>query len=112
EPLARLLLSGAQAGPDALLGAADGGGPIVGWIRERALVGVAAIAIGVAESAMRKTAEYVNQRKQFGRPIGSFQSAQHRLADAYIDVECMRSVVIEAAWRLSVGLPAAFHVRA
>ena len=112
EPLSQLTLSGVRVGADALLGAPDAGAEIVEWIRERALLGLAAIQIGVSESAMRKTAEYVNQRKQFNRPIGSFQSAQHRLADAYVDVECMRSVVIEAAWRLSAGLPAAFHVRA
>jgi alkylation response protein AidB-like acyl-CoA dehydrogenase len=112
EPLSRLELSGVRVGADALLGAPEGGVAIVEWIRERALVGLAAIQLGVAESAMRKTADYVNQRKQFNRPIGSFQSAQHRLADAYIDVECMRSVSIEAAWRLSIGLPAAQHVRA
>ena len=112
EPLSRLQLSGASVGADALLGAPDAGSAIVEWTRQRALLGLAATAVGVAESAMRKTADYVNQRKQFNRPIGSFQSAQHRLADAYVDVECMRSVVIEAAWRLSVGLPAAFHVRA
>lgn len=112
EPLGQLVLSGARVGPDALLGTPERGGAIVEWLRERALLGLAAIQIGVADSAMRKTADYVNQRKQFGRPIGSFQSAQHRIADAYIDVECMRSVVLEAAWRLSVGLPASLHVRA
>ena len=112
EPLGQLALSGARVGPDALLGTPEAGPAIVEWLRERALLGLAAIQIGVAESAMRKTADYVNQRKQFGRPIGSFQSAQHRIADAYIDVECMRSVVLEAAWRLSVGLPASLHVRA
>jgi len=112
EPLWQLTLSGARVGADARLDAGAGGSGIVSWVRERALLGLAAIQVGVAESAMRKTAEYVNQRKQFNRPIGSFQSAQHRLADAYVDVECMRSVVLEAAWRLSEGLPAAFHVRA
>jgi alkylation response protein AidB-like acyl-CoA dehydrogenase len=112
DPLGQLQLSGACVGTDALLGTPEQGGAIVEWLRERALLGLAAIQTGVAESAMRKTADYVNQRKQFGRPIGSFQSAQHRIADAYIDVECMRSVVLEAAWRLSVGLPAGLHVRA
>jgi alkylation response protein AidB-like acyl-CoA dehydrogenase len=112
EPLSRLVLSGARVGADALLGDPERGGEIVEWIRERALLGLAAIQIGVAEAAMRRTADYVIQRKQFGRQIGSFQSAQHRLADAYVDVECMRSVVLEAAWRLASGLPAAMHVRA
>lgn len=117
EPLSQLTLSGVRVGADARLedpgsGSDGGGAGILAWIHERALLGLAAIQIGVAESAMRKTADYVNQRKQFNRPIGSFQSAQHRLADAYVDIECMRSVVLEAAWRLSAGLPAAFHVRA
>jgi alkylation response protein AidB-like acyl-CoA dehydrogenase len=115
EPLSRLVLAGVRVGADAVLGAPDGprsGAEIVEWIRERALLGLAAIQLGVAEAAMRRTADYVIQRKQFGRPIGSFQSAQHRLADAWIDVECMRSVVLEAAWRIASGLPAALHVRA
>ncbi len=112
EPLSRLQLAGVRVGADAVLGPPGRGGEIVEWIRERALVGLSAIALGVAEAAMRKTADYVTQRKQFGRPIGSFQSAQHRIADAYIDVECMRSVVQQAAWRLAAGLPAGLHVRA
>jgi alkylation response protein AidB-like acyl-CoA dehydrogenase len=112
EPLSRMRLSGVCVGPDAVLGRADGGAEIVEWIRERALLGLAAIQLGVAESAMRKTADYTTQRKQFGRPIASFQSAQHRIADAYVDVECMRSLVLEAAWRLASGLPAAMHVHA
>jgi len=111
EPLSRMELAGVRVGADAVLGDPARGGAIVEWIRERALVGLAAIQLGVAEAAMRKTADYVTQRKQFGRPIGSFQSAQHRIADAYIDVECMRSVVQQAAWRLAAGLPASMHVR-
>jgi alkylation response protein AidB-like acyl-CoA dehydrogenase len=112
EPLSRLRLAGVRVGPEAVLGPPDGGAEIVEWIRERALLGLAALQLGVAEAAMRQTADYTIQRKQFGRPIASFQSAQHRIADAYVDVECMRSVVLEAAWRLSAGLPASLHVRA
>jgi hypothetical protein len=112
EPLSRVVLSGVRVGAGALLGRPEQGAEILEWLRERALLGLSAIAVGVADAAMRQTADYVIQRKQFGRPIGSFQSAQHRIADAWIDVECMRSVVIEAAWRLSVGLPAGLHVRA
>jgi alkylation response protein AidB-like acyl-CoA dehydrogenase len=99
-------------GADALLGSLERGAEILDWITQRALLGLAAIQVGVADAAMRHTAEYVIQRKQFGRPIGSFQSAQHRIADAYVDVECMRSVVEEAAWRLASGLPAAFQIGA
>ena len=112
EPLSRVELGGVRVGRDALLGSLERGPEILDWIAQRALLGLAAIQLGVADAAMRHTAEYVIQRKQFGRPIGSFQSAQHRIADAFVDVECMRSVVWEAAWRLASGLPAAFHVGA
>jgi len=112
EPLSRVALAGARVGPGGLLGRPGQGAEILEWLRERALLGLSAIALGVAEAAMCQTADYVIQRKQFGRPIGSFQSAQHRIADAKIDVECMRSVVLEAAWRISVGLTAGLHVRA
>lgn len=112
EPLSRVRLGGVRVGPEALLGSFERGAEIVDWLTQRAMLGLAAIQIGVAEAAMRHTADYVIQRKQFGRPIGSFQSAQHRIADAFIDVECMRSVVLEAAWRLEAGLPAAFQIGA
>ncbi len=112
EPLARLTFSSAEVAPDGVLGDPHDGAKILEWIRERVYLALASQQIGVAEEAMRRTAEYVIDRKQFGRQIGSFQSAQHRLADAYIDVECMRSVVMEAAWRMSEGLDCSAHVGA
>ncbi len=112
EPLSRVELGGVRVGPEAVLGSLERGAEILDWMLQRALLGLSAIQVGVAEAAMRHTAEYVIERKQFGRPIGSFQSAQHRIADAYIDVECVRSVVWEAAWRLAQGLPAALQVGA
>jgi alkylation response protein AidB-like acyl-CoA dehydrogenase len=112
EPLSRVTLDGARVGSDAVLGSLERGAEILDWTLQRAQLGLAAMQLGVADAAMRQTAGYVTQRKQFGRPIGSFQSAQHRIADAYIDVECLRSVLIEAAWRMSEGLPAAHPVAA
>ncbi len=42
--------------------------------------------------------EYVKQREQFGRPIGSFQAVKHRLADVYVAVQAARSAAYYAAW--------------
>jgi len=61
---------------------------------------------------MQRTAAYTGERKQFGVPIGSFQALAMRMADAYIDVEAMRSTWWLAMWRLEQGLPAAAEVRA
>ena len=55
---------------------------------------------------MQRTAAYTTERKQFGRPIATFQGVALRIADAYVDVQAMRASLTEAAWRLSEGLPA------
>jgi len=107
ERVFRMRLDGAPVAAGDVLGDPRAGGAIVRWIEERARVALAAVQLGVAEEALRRTAAYTGQRKQFGRPIGSFQAVSLRAADAYIDVEAMRSTLWQAAWRLSEGLPAA-----
>jgi alkylation response protein AidB-like acyl-CoA dehydrogenase len=110
EPQFRVVLDQVEVGPDALLGGADGGRAIVGWISDRALVGVCAIQTGVCEAAVRMTATYTSERKQFDTPIATFQAVAHRAADAYIDATGVRFTTWLAAWRLSAGLPAADEI--
>ncbi|MFJ4779238.1 acyl-CoA dehydrogenase family protein [Streptomyces sp. NPDC088762] len=59
---------------------------------------LAAEAVGAAGQALARTVEYVNQREQFGRAIGSFQAVKHRLADLYVQVQAARSAAYYAAW--------------
>jgi alkylation response protein AidB-like acyl-CoA dehydrogenase len=82
------------------------GADIVGSLYSRALVGLCAIQIGVAERALKLAASYTSEREQFGRPIGSFQAVQQRLADAFIDVEAIRWTTWHAAWLIAEGRPA------
>ena len=56
------------------------------------------------------TTEYVKQRVQFGRPIGTFQAIQHHSADIATDVECSRPMAYQAVSLLAEGLPAATQV--
>ena len=63
--------------------------------------------LGVAERALRITADYTSERKQFDRPIGSFQAVHARAADAFIDVEAMRLTMQRALHVLAEGEPAA-----
>jgi 3-oxocholest-4-en-26-oyl-CoA dehydrogenase beta subunit len=75
-------------------------------LHTRALVGLCAIQLGVSERALRMAAEYTSGREQFGRPIGSFQAVQQRMADAFIDVEAIRWTTWHAAWLIAQGRPA------
>jgi alkylation response protein AidB-like acyl-CoA dehydrogenase len=104
EPQARVTLAGA---PAELLARGEAS---VGWLVERALVGLCALQAGVADRALRMTAEYTTSREQFGRPIASFQAVHQRAADAYIDVEAIRLTTWQAAWRLATGRAAAAEV--
>ena len=52
------------------------------------------------ETACALTKEYLGTRKQFGRPIGTFQALAHRMADLLIEMEQARSAVILAAGNL------------
>lgn len=59
---------------------------------------LAAEAVGAADRALARTVEYVREREQFGRAIGSFQAVKHRLADLYVHVQAARSAAYYAAW--------------
>ena len=62
-------------------------------------VALAAEALGAMDTAVELTRDYLTQRKQFGRPIGSFQA----LADLLIEMEQARSAVINAAGHLETA---------
>ncbi|MEU9388093.1 acyl-CoA dehydrogenase family protein, partial [Streptomyces sp. NPDC048279] len=63
-------------------------------------------AVGAADRALERTVEYVRQREQFGRAIGSFQAVKHRLADVHVAVRAARSAAYYAAWATAQGEPA------
>ncbi|MDU8913099.1 acyl-CoA dehydrogenase [Aestuariicoccus sp. MJ-SS9] len=92
------------------------GAPGVAWpaldaVFARAHVAIAAETLGAMETATSLTREYLGQRRQFGRPIGSFQALQHRMADLLIELEQARSAVIGAAGHLD-GPQGALHIAA
>lgn len=106
EPLSRVTLTGVAVGADDVLGDPTAGATIVEWLVDRATVGLCALELGVVERALRMTAQYTIERKQFDRAIASFQAVQQRSADAFIDVEGIRMTLWQAAWLLTEGRPA------
>jgi alkylation response protein AidB-like acyl-CoA dehydrogenase len=82
------------------------GGPVAaGHLLDRAATVLAAEMLGTASRVLEMSVEYAKERRQFGKPIGSFQAVKHRLADALVDVEGMRSSVYYAAWCVDSGEP-------
>ncbi|MDC0770009.1 acyl-CoA dehydrogenase family protein [Streptomyces sp. HD] len=79
-----------EEGADVLGALADAG--------DRVAAVLACEAVGAADRALERTVEYVGQREQFGRAIGSFQAVKHRLADVYVGVQAARSAAYYAAW--------------
>lgn len=95
EPQFTVTLSGAKAD---VLGDLARGAQIVRWIERRLTIALSALQLGISDAALRRTAEYGKERKQFNKPIGSFQAYAMRAADAFIDVEAIRSTLYQAIW--------------
>ena len=70
---------------------------------DRAATAISAELLGGADRVLELAVAYAKDRIQFGRPIGSFQAIKHKLADALVDVEGMRSLVYYAAWCTATG---------
>jgi len=68
-------------------------------------ISVAALGLGMAQGAFDMGLSYARQREQFGRPIGSFQAIQFKLADMATEVEAARNLVYKAAWLKDQGRP-------
>ena len=85
----------------ARLGAAGAAFAAIETVVATAGVALSAEALGAMETATDLTRDYLMTRKQFGRPIGTFQALQHRFSDLLIELEQARSATINAAGHLA-----------
>lgn len=97
---AEVMLDDVRLPATARLGAAGDGWAALSDTLALAHVALAAEVLGAMETAIALTRDYLGTRTQFGRPIGSFQALQHRMADLLIEMEQARSAVIRAAGHL------------
>ena len=95
--VADLMFNQLRLPASALLGAEGQGLATLEHAVGRGILALCAESLGAMEMAKRMTIEYLQTRKQFGVPIGSFQALQHRMADVLLEVEQARSAVINAA---------------
>jgi alkylation response protein AidB-like acyl-CoA dehydrogenase len=97
---ASVMFEGAPAEP---LGGQGDGWHIASQVMDRAAIVMAFEQLGGAERALEMARDYALERMAFGRPIGSFQSIKHMLADMYVAATLARSNCYYGAWALASG---------
>jgi len=88
-----------------ILGELNQGWRVVRKMVERAAVAKCCEMVGGMQQVLDMTVDYAKERKQFGRPIGSFQIIQHYAVDILTDMEGLRLSTYQAAWMVNEGLP-------
>jgi alkylation response protein AidB-like acyl-CoA dehydrogenase len=90
-------------GPDALLGDLGRGFHMMMSVLDKGRVGIAALAVGIAQAGLEAAVDYAGTRKQFGKQIAEFQGVQWLLADMAKDIEAARLLVHSAASKIDRG---------
>jgi len=92
-----LTLEGATVSGDRLLGPEGGALSHLEWAVDRGAAAACAEGQGAIQELFDRTVAYLQQREQFGVPIGSFQALQHKAADMFAETELCKSTMILAA---------------
>ncbi|MBP7928342.1 MAG: acyl-CoA/acyl-ACP dehydrogenase [Acidimicrobiia bacterium] len=94
---------GVEVPLSARVGSAGSGWVTWSDVMHQAIVLLAAQATGGAEKTLEITVDYSKDRFQFDKPLGSFQSLSHYMADSKTRIDGAKTLVQEAAWTASVG---------
>jgi len=92
EPAGYLSFSSVMLDSNNLIAHGELASQLITKQRQRTWIALAAMQVGALDAGIKRMAEYVSERKQFGRALGSFQAVSQQAADAYMEVECLRSV--------------------
>jgi len=96
--------------PGEILGELGKGWEIVEKIMEWGALAQCALTSGAVQQILEMSVSYAKERVQFERPIGNFQAIQHACADLAMEVDGVRFLTYEAAWKLGKGLPATMEI--
>jgi alkylation response protein AidB-like acyl-CoA dehydrogenase len=91
--------------PDALLGIEGRGFHMMMSVLDKGRIGIAALAVGIAQAGLDAAVEYARTRRQFGRPIADNQGLQWILADMAKDIAAARLLVLDAAMTMDDNRP-------
>jgi 3-oxocholest-4-en-26-oyl-CoA dehydrogenase beta subunit len=73
------------------------------WFEPRAIACLAALQLGVSARQLERAVDYVSERRQFDRVIGTFQLVAGQMADGHIAVEALRTSLAQLVYRLDAG---------
>lgn len=104
---AKVAFDGVEVTADAVLGEVDGGLIPLERALDAGRAGLAAEMSGSAQESFERTIDYLKERKQFGKVIGTFQGLQHRAAHLYTEIEVAKSAVLKALQSLDENADAA-----
>ncbi len=105
EKLCEVVFNDVTVSKQDILGDVDKGWPIMKEILVEGQVAESAWMTGGARWVMETSIDYAKSRIAFGRPIGSFQAIQHKLADIAVSVEGATSILYYAAWTITENHP-------
>jgi len=100
---ATVSLDAVQLDSHSLLGQVGQAMSLIELVIDETIVAMGGEALGAMQALLDTTVEYTRTREQFGQPIGKFQALQHRMADMYLKVEEVRSLLYNAAIAVSEG---------
>ena len=83
--------------PDRVLGSVGKGFKIAMGALDCGRIGIAAQAVGIAQGALNEAIKYGKERKQFGKPINSFQNTQFKMAEMQTKIDAARLMTWRAA---------------
>ncbi len=86
-----------------LLGEQGNGFPLFLQVLDGGRISIASMALGLAQAALDAATSYARERRQFGRPIGSFQGVAFMVADMATELAAARLLVHRAAWLKDQG---------
>ena len=92
--------------PDSLLGVEGRGFHMMMSVLDKGRVGIASLAVGIAQAGLEAATDYAQTRKQFKRAISEFQGVQWLLADMAKDIQAARLLVADAALKIDYGAEA------
>ena len=98
-----VLFENCSIGADQLLGPEGQGFVNTMQVLDAGRIGIAALAVGLAQGAYEAALSYAKERRSFGKPIASFQAIQWKLADAATKIEAARLLTYRAAYLKEQG---------
>jgi alkylation response protein AidB-like acyl-CoA dehydrogenase len=105
SPTGQPIFDGVRVPEENVVGQVNEGFKVAMATLDRSRLGVAAQALGIAQGATDYAAAYAQERKQFGRPIGSFQAIQFKLADMETQCAAARELLYQACAKVDRGDP-------